>query len=686
MAQRERLAPLIRKRAVAGRRRGGVGARDRPAQHLPRDAPRDAPGDRPVGGHEHVIVDGNRIVGLRGPGRAVHGNVVDGDAKVYSIACASVVAKVVRDRMMIKLAARYPGYGWEHNQGYATRDHRDAIRAMGLTPSIGARSWRSSGRWRATSSTSTSWRIRRRRPDPRTARAGARAGHGRRRGVRPGRPGVARGIAGLTAGPNGRRQLPDEVADTSRMRPRRLSAWMRHRPTDPDRGPAGRATPPKRWSWTGWSRPAGPSWPGTSMSAATNSISWRSTRVRPAALVIVEVRWRRSRASGCRRRRSITESGRDSRQAAYGLLDRGSMPDGSAIPRLPLRFDRRGGRAERTKEETPHAAPSRRRSEGDGVDPSATAIGSAEYARGASQSLDQAPMVSRDRVERRISASGEVGLESPGSEAPAPSSSAARRRSPPARSGWRRCRTPGSGRPGRQDPVLHSAAARNPRATPTSNRPPGRTPSGAHTRPSRSGWCRANEARSASSQGSAEERTEQEVAHRAVRLDAAAARGRGPLRPPDPPLEPQDAPVHLRRAQRDPHHRSRPDRPAPGRRPRGRPRDRRPRRPGPVRRDQEAGPGADRRRGDPRQHAVRPEALARRHADELHDHQEAHRPARAARGAPGGRRLRAHDQEGSRQADRGDGQAPGHRRRHAQDEAPAGRWSSSSTRTASASP
>jgi hypothetical protein len=36
--------------------------------------------------------------------------------------------------MMIKLAARYPGYGWEHNQGYATADHRAAIRAMGLTP------------------------------------------------------------------------------------------------------------------------------------------------------------------------------------------------------------------------------------------------------------------------------------------------------------------------------------------------------------------------------------------------------------------------------------------------------------------------------------------------------------------------------------------------------------------------
>src|SRR6476469_7968210 len=36
--------------------------------------------------------------------------------------------------MMARLAARYPGYGWEHNQGYATQDHRDAIRALGLTP------------------------------------------------------------------------------------------------------------------------------------------------------------------------------------------------------------------------------------------------------------------------------------------------------------------------------------------------------------------------------------------------------------------------------------------------------------------------------------------------------------------------------------------------------------------------
>jgi ribonuclease HII len=131
--QRERLAPLIRKRAIAV----GVGAASvreidqlniYHATHL---AMRRAIAK--VGGHEHVLVDGNRIAGFEaavGP----YTNIVDGDARVYSIACASVVAKVVRDRMMTLLAARYPGYGWEHNQGYATLEHRMAIRAQGLTP------------------------------------------------------------------------------------------------------------------------------------------------------------------------------------------------------------------------------------------------------------------------------------------------------------------------------------------------------------------------------------------------------------------------------------------------------------------------------------------------------------------------------------------------------------------------
>ena len=131
--QRERLAPVIRRRAVAV----GVGAAsvaeiDRlniyHATHL---AMRRAIAR--VGEHDHVLVDGLRIAGFDadvGPYTAI----VDGDASCYSIACASVVAKVVRDRMMARLAARYPGYGWERNAGYATREHRDAIRTRGLTP------------------------------------------------------------------------------------------------------------------------------------------------------------------------------------------------------------------------------------------------------------------------------------------------------------------------------------------------------------------------------------------------------------------------------------------------------------------------------------------------------------------------------------------------------------------------
>ena len=132
-AQRERLAPIIRRRAIAV----GIGAASvreidainiYHATHLAmlRAVAR-------LGGHDHVLVDGNRIAGFEhkvGPYTAI----VDGDARCYSIACASVVAKVVRDRMMALLAARYPGYGWERNQGYATQEHRDAIRRLGLTP------------------------------------------------------------------------------------------------------------------------------------------------------------------------------------------------------------------------------------------------------------------------------------------------------------------------------------------------------------------------------------------------------------------------------------------------------------------------------------------------------------------------------------------------------------------------
>lgn len=60
--------------------------------------------------------------------------IVDGDAKCLSIAAASIVAKVSRDGYMRKLSETFPGYGWERNVGYGTRDHRQAITKLGLTP------------------------------------------------------------------------------------------------------------------------------------------------------------------------------------------------------------------------------------------------------------------------------------------------------------------------------------------------------------------------------------------------------------------------------------------------------------------------------------------------------------------------------------------------------------------------
>jgi ribonuclease HII len=59
--------------------------------------------------------------------------VVGGDALCLSIAAASIVAKVVRDRAMSRLAVRFPGYGWETNAGYATETHRDALIRLGVT-------------------------------------------------------------------------------------------------------------------------------------------------------------------------------------------------------------------------------------------------------------------------------------------------------------------------------------------------------------------------------------------------------------------------------------------------------------------------------------------------------------------------------------------------------------------------
>ncbi|MCU9848177.1 ribonuclease HII [Defluviimonas sp. WL0024] len=80
---------------------------------------------------DHVLVDGNRLPrDLALSAEAV----VKGDARSQSIAAASIVAKVWRDRIMVDLAQQHPGYGWERNAGYPTKDHLEALRNLGVTP------------------------------------------------------------------------------------------------------------------------------------------------------------------------------------------------------------------------------------------------------------------------------------------------------------------------------------------------------------------------------------------------------------------------------------------------------------------------------------------------------------------------------------------------------------------------
>lgn len=78
---------------------------------------------------DHVVVDGRHIRTLT----TTHTAVVHGDARCYSVACASIVAKVTRDRVMRALAGRHPGYRWELNVGYATRGHLTGIAEIGIT-------------------------------------------------------------------------------------------------------------------------------------------------------------------------------------------------------------------------------------------------------------------------------------------------------------------------------------------------------------------------------------------------------------------------------------------------------------------------------------------------------------------------------------------------------------------------
>ena len=78
---------------------------------------------------DHVLVDGRRLRSLG----VDHTAVIAGDAKCFNVACASIVAKVTRDRLMARLATRYPDFAWASNCGYGTADHVRGLTRCGPT-------------------------------------------------------------------------------------------------------------------------------------------------------------------------------------------------------------------------------------------------------------------------------------------------------------------------------------------------------------------------------------------------------------------------------------------------------------------------------------------------------------------------------------------------------------------------
>ncbi len=128
---RERLAPKIRERAVCY----GIGAAS--VREIDRVniyqatviAMRRALGRLRVAPN-HVLVDGKPFRTLE----IQHTAIVDGDDQCYSIACASILAKVTRDRLMRALAGKYPDYRWERNVGYSTLAHLQGLADHGVTP------------------------------------------------------------------------------------------------------------------------------------------------------------------------------------------------------------------------------------------------------------------------------------------------------------------------------------------------------------------------------------------------------------------------------------------------------------------------------------------------------------------------------------------------------------------------
>ncbi len=130
-ARRRRLAAEISRVSMVSAASGGVGEIDRlNILHAALLAMRMAVEGLPAS-PDHILIDGDRLPpGLNAPATAV----IKGDAKSVSIAAASIIAKVERDRIMAGLAVKYPQFGWNRNAGYATAEHLAALRDFGPTP------------------------------------------------------------------------------------------------------------------------------------------------------------------------------------------------------------------------------------------------------------------------------------------------------------------------------------------------------------------------------------------------------------------------------------------------------------------------------------------------------------------------------------------------------------------------
>ena len=128
--KREKLYPLIEEHCAVGIGRAEPEEIDRinirEATFLAMRRALKAIPDRP----DYALVDGNADPGL--PIKTE--TIIKGDSKSLSIAAASVIAKVSRDREMTRLAAEYPHYGWTGNAGYPTKSHIDALRQYGVSP------------------------------------------------------------------------------------------------------------------------------------------------------------------------------------------------------------------------------------------------------------------------------------------------------------------------------------------------------------------------------------------------------------------------------------------------------------------------------------------------------------------------------------------------------------------------